>query len=114
MSEGGKDACICKEFDLNSKTFISNGFELPLGKGNASWLNSDQIIFDRGKKSKAGYPLQLFLFSRGEELGSAKLIFEADDSHNGCWPYSILDTKNNKTLTLFADVVHFYNNEYYV
>ncbi|VVP68486.1 hypothetical protein PS914_00714 [Pseudomonas fluorescens] len=42
LSRGGADAQVIREFDLSSKQWVKDGFELPEAKGGASWVDADK------------------------------------------------------------------------
>ncbi|MBM2806804.1 MAG: family peptidase, partial [Deltaproteobacteria bacterium] len=43
LSRGGADAAVMREFDLNKKEFVSDGFTLPEAKSRVAWRNHDSI-----------------------------------------------------------------------
>ncbi|MEY3137511.1 MAG: hypothetical protein RL580_1243, partial [Pseudomonadota bacterium] len=43
LSNGGKDAVQIREFDTQSKSFVSGGFRLPDGKQSVDWLDADTL-----------------------------------------------------------------------
>ncbi|MBX9769556.1 MAG: prolyl oligopeptidase family serine peptidase [Bdellovibrionales bacterium] len=85
LSNGGKDAVQIREFDLDSKTFVTGGFFIPEAKSSVSWYNRDQILvatdWGPGSMSSAGYARILKLSKRGEKLDAAQLVFEADPKY---------------------------------
>src|SRR6056300_435501 len=44
LSDGGKDAVVRREFDLESKTFVDDGYITPEAKQSAAWLGPDTIL----------------------------------------------------------------------
>jgi prolyl oligopeptidase len=44
LSKGGGDAVVVKEFDMDSKSFVENGFYLPEAKGGASWIDENTLM----------------------------------------------------------------------
>jgi prolyl oligopeptidase len=82
LSKGGGDAVITREFDVNKKEFIKDGFSLPEAKGGASYLDENTLIvstdFGDNTLTTSGYPRQVKLWKRGTALKDAKLIHEGE------------------------------------
>ena len=81
LSRGGADAVTLREFDLRTKQFVKNGFNLPEAKMTADWrdLNTVFIATDFGKNTltDSGYPRQVKEWKRGTPIAAAKLILES-------------------------------------
>lgn len=82
LSPGGSDADIMREFDVEKKIFVENGFTLPESKGGAHWIDENTIrierVFDEDSATTSGYARTIRDLKRGESLESAKIIFEVD------------------------------------
>ena len=80
LSPGGSDANVVREFDLQTKIFVKDGFDLPISKGGACWANENEIYLyrDFGPKSitDSGYARTIRKWKRGEPQKSAEIIFE--------------------------------------
>ena len=85
LSPGGSDACIVREFDVESREFVAGGFELPdVGKHGISWIDHDTVYvgWDDSAHSKkpalttSGFPREARRWSRGTALASAPVVFE--------------------------------------
>lgn len=63
LSKGGADASVTREFDLQTRTFVKGGFELPEAKGGMAWIDKDSAYvytdFGPGSMTTSGYPLSL-------------------------------------------------------
>jgi prolyl oligopeptidase len=72
LSKGGGTAVVIMEFDVNTKSFVSNGFRIGESKGSASYLDENTLIvstdFGKGTLTTSGYPNQVRLWKRGTEL----------------------------------------------
>jgi prolyl oligopeptidase len=81
LSRGGADAAVIREFDLNTKQFIPDGFTLPEAKTEAAWRNRDTLYigtdFGPDSMTSSGYPRIIKEWKRGTPLSEAKIIFEA-------------------------------------
>jgi prolyl oligopeptidase len=80
LSRGGADASVVREFDMNARTFVADGFALPEAKGGMSWIDRDHVYvstdFGAGSMTASGYPRIAKLWTRGTPLASAKTVFE--------------------------------------
>ena len=85
LSRGGADADVVREFDLASKTFVSDGFTLPEAKSRVAWRSETSLFvatdFGPGSLTTSGYPRTVREWRRGTPLAEAPLVFEgeADD-----------------------------------
>ena len=84
LSPGGGDADVVREFDLQTGKFVAGGFEVPLSKNSADWIDKDTLLVGRaadGSETKSGYAIKLVTWKRGTPLESAPVVAtgEADD-----------------------------------
>ncbi|MFT4270087.1 MAG: prolyl oligopeptidase family serine peptidase [Pantoea sp.] len=90
LSSGG-DACEIREFDLVSKTFINDGFFLPVSKSRVSWVDENTLLLslDAGGETltSSGYPRCVRRWQRGTSPESAPLIYagEVNDLSVSAW-----------------------------
>ena len=60
LSRGGADATVVREFDLETKSFVEDGFTLPEAKSRVGWIDEDRIYvgtdFGAGSLTVSGYP----------------------------------------------------------
>ena len=82
LSPGGGDAVVSREFNSINKTFVKDGFFLPLAKGGASWIDADTVFvstdFGEGSMTDSGYPRIVKRWKRGTPLEAAELVYEGD------------------------------------
>ena len=80
LSRGGADATVVREYDLETRSFVKGGFELPESKGELSWIDKDSVYvgtdFGPGTMTSSGYPRIAKLWKRGTPLSSAQVVFE--------------------------------------
>jgi prolyl oligopeptidase len=80
LSRGGTDAAVVREFDLNQKAFVKDGFTLPEAKSNVAWRNRDTLYvgtdFGPGSLTTSGYPRVIKEWKRGTPLSAAATVFE--------------------------------------
>ena len=81
FSRGGADAAVVREFDLNSKQFVADGFTLPEAKSQVAWRDRDTIYvgtdFGPDSMTSSGYARIIKQWSRGTPLSEARTVFEA-------------------------------------
>ncbi|MDK8351130.1 S9 family peptidase, partial [Gleimia europaea] len=91
LSDGGCDADVIREFDVDTCKFVEDGFNLPDSKGECSWITADQILVSRDfgpdTMTDSGYPRQVRLWKRGQDLEDAQIIFEGEKSDVGVFPH---------------------------
>jgi prolyl oligopeptidase len=87
LSDGGGDAVYIKEFDVNKKQFIENGFSIDQAKGFASYGDENALLvstdFGEGTMTTSGFPRQVKLWKRGTLLKDAQLIYEVETTDVG-------------------------------
>jgi len=81
LSRGGADAVVTREFDLEAKAFVKDGFSLPEAKANAGWLDADALYvgtdFGPGSMTTSGYPRIVKVWRRSTPLAAAETLYEA-------------------------------------
>ena len=79
LSRGGADADVVREFDLASKTFVSDGLTLPEAKSRVAWRSETSLFvatdFGPGSLTTSGYPRTVREWRRGDAScgGAARL-----------------------------------------
>jgi prolyl oligopeptidase len=80
LSRGGADASVIREFDLDARAFVADGFRLPEGKSSADWADADTLLvtspLDEGHATTSGYPRTVRRWRRGESFANAPTIYE--------------------------------------
>ena len=85
LSRGGADAVVIREWDMASKSFVKDGFQLKEAKGSVDWIDADTLFvqtdFGPGSQTKSGYPRVVKAWKRGTLIEAAKTVYEgtADD-----------------------------------
>jgi prolyl oligopeptidase len=91
LSRGGGDAHVVREFDLDAKRFVDDGFILPEAKSNVAWIDRDRLFvatdFGPGAMTESGYPRVVKEWRRGTPLAAAEPVYEAaaDDLSASAW-----------------------------
>jgi prolyl oligopeptidase len=87
LSRGGADAAVIREFDLDTKQFVADGFTLPEAKSDVAWHDRNTLYVgtDYGPDSMttSGYPRIIKEWQRGTPLSQANTVFEAKQTDEG-------------------------------
>src|SRR5581483_4765701 len=116
LSHGGSDADVTREFDLETKSFLEDGFFRPEAKGGLSWIDHDRVYvytdFGEGTTSSSGYPLIVKEWQRGTPMSDAKVVYEgaAEDMYIG----ASRDQTPGFVRDFVSRALAFYNNELYL
>ncbi|OBI44381.1 prolyl oligopeptidase [Mycobacterium colombiense] len=80
LSRGGSDASIVREFDMLTRQFVDDGFQLPEAKSQVSWADPDTVLvgtdFGPDSLTDSGYPRVVKRWRRGTPLTEAETVFE--------------------------------------
>lgn len=80
LSRGGADARVYREFDMDSREFVKDGFALPEAKGSAGWIDENNVFvqtnFGEGSMTDSGYPRVAKIWKRGTDLKTATVVYE--------------------------------------
>ncbi len=80
LSRGGADANVTREFDLQDKSFVADGFVRPEAKGGLQWIDQDRVYvytdFGAGSMTGSGYPRIVKEWRRGTPLADAVTVYE--------------------------------------
>lgn len=87
LSRGGSEAVVHREFDLESLSFVADGFNLAEGKGGVNWLDPDTLLlssaFGDGMATHSGSARTMRLWKRGADPLTAPVIFETGSESLG-------------------------------
>ena len=117
LSDAGEDAVTVREYDLVTKRFVADGFVLPKGKQNMSWVSEDELLVSRewepGQLTKSGYAYVVKSLKRGQPFGAAREVYRGtvDDVSASGW---VLRDGQGRTLQVFVRGTDFFNNETFV
>ncbi|MDA7918833.1 S9 family peptidase, partial [Mariniblastus sp.] len=116
LSRGGADASVTREFDMDRREFINEGFNRPEAKGNISWIDQDSVFiytdFGDGTMTSSGYPRIAKLWRRGQPMEEAEVVYEGtvDDMYIGAMHDDTPGFERNFVQRTLA----FYNDELYL
>lgn len=113
LSRGGSDAVVLREFDLNTKDFVVDGFTLPEAKSGATWVDPDTLLLSsahgRGMATTAGYSRTVRLWRRGEPVERAAVVFETTPDR--LWACCEVDRTGPLPRVSFVDHLDFFNSD---
>lgn len=82
LSVGGSDAAVRREFDLERRQFVADGFMLEESKSALTWRDRDNVFvgpaFEDSQVTDSGYPRTVRLWQRGTALEDAPVVFEGE------------------------------------
>ena len=119
LSRGGADASVRREFDMQTKTFVADGFGTEESKGGISWIDKDTVLigsdFGEGSMTDSGYPRISKLWSRGTALADAEILFTGNQTDVGSWGV-VYNTPTAKypiiiqATTFYTSTRHYYHD----
>ncbi len=116
LSRGGADATVVKEFDLNKKAFVTDGFYLPESKNSIAWVDLNTVMvgadFGPASMTDSGYVRTTRLWQRGTKIDDAPIIFEGNKTDVGVWPSVIYD--GDKIYKFIIQSDSFYTRSWFV
>ncbi|WP_284504239.1 prolyl oligopeptidase family serine peptidase [Caballeronia sp. ATUFL_F1_KS4A] len=122
LSPGGSDAVIVREFDIESRSFLEEGFNVrAVGKHRISWINRDTVyigwddnhVSARPTLTDSGLPRASRRWCRGTPLADAPIVFEG--AQRDVFAISTYDPNEKLHLALrgvtFYDTLHYWLDE---
>lgn len=104
LSNGGKDARIVREFDLEAKQFVAGGFVMPEAKHGTEWVDGDTLLvatdWGAGTLTESGYPFVVKRWQRGQPLQAATELFRGTPQDVGVFPVSFRDRDGSQALLI--------------
>jgi prolyl oligopeptidase len=115
LSRGGGDAAVVREFDLATKAFVKDGFELAEAKAQITWLDEDTVVFGTdfgpGSMTSSGYPRIVKIWKRGEPMANARTVYEGKESDVAS--AGVVFHNPAGTIAVVQRAVTFFTSEYY-
>jgi prolyl oligopeptidase len=116
LSRGGADAVEVREFDVERKEFVKDGFVLPESKGDVDWRDRDTLYIARdfgpGTLTQSGYPRIVKEWKRGAPLAEAKTIFQGQESDVGTSAYTV--NEKDRRYDLLHRAITFWEGEDFI
>ena len=84
LSRGGADAAVRREFDLEKREFVDDGFVLDESKSFIAWRDLDSVFlapaYEEDEMTTSEYPRKVYIWERGTDRSEAELVFEGEES----------------------------------
>jgi prolyl oligopeptidase len=116
LSRGGADAQVTREFDLETRSFVKDGFTLPEAKSSTGWHDHDALYvgtdFGPGSMTTSGYARVIKLWKRGTPLSAATTVYEGKLEDVGVGVFH--DFTPGFERDLISRDITFYTNELYL
>jgi prolyl oligopeptidase len=113
LSRGGGDAVIVREFDMTTRQFVADGFNLPEAKSATDFEDDDTLLvgtdFGEGSLTDSGYPRLIKRWRRGTSLEDAETVFSGSASDVSVTMSCTSDPGFERTF--IYRMVDFYNKE---
>ncbi|MFB7448389.1 prolyl oligopeptidase family protein [Streptomyces sp. NPDC056194] len=91
LSRDGGDAVVVREFDLGTREFVEDGFQVPEAKTRIGWIDADTVFVGTdtgpGSLTDSGYPRTVRRWRRGTPIEESELVYEAEDGDVSAWGY---------------------------
>jgi prolyl oligopeptidase len=115
LSRGGSDASIVREFDMLTREFVVDGFELGEAKSQITWEDPDTVLvgtdFGADSLTESGYPRVVKRWRRGTPLADAETVFEG--ARTDVRVTASVDRTPGFERTLLGRALDFWNDEVY-
>jgi len=116
LSDGGKDAVVNREFDLETKTFVDGGFVTPEAKQGLAWAGRDTVLvatnWGEGTLTESGYPFVVKRWTRGAPLESAAELIRGKPTDVGVWPMT-MELEDGRILEGAVQSETFFTQNYF-
>ncbi|MDR3527216.1 MAG: hypothetical protein P4L57_08030, partial [Rhizomicrobium sp.] len=115
LSRGGGDAVVVREFDLASKSFVTDGFFLKEAKSDVALVDDDTVLFGTdfgsGSMTTSGYPRILKHWFRGEKIGDSITVYEGKTTDVSVSPTVLRN--GDHSVSLMVQAPSFFEANYY-
>lgn len=116
LSRGGSDTTEIREFDVPSRSFVSDGFFLPEAKTGLTWVNEDTILvatdWGEGTLTTSGYPAVVKRVERGRPLAEAVTVFQSALTDMGAGVLTI--SLGDEDIPVIVQAVDFFHQSTYL
>jgi len=116
LSRGGADADVTREFNLDTKEWVKDGFFRPEAKGSLGWIDANTVFvstdFGAGSMTESGYARIAKIWNRGTPMSTAKTVYEGQATDLGVGAYR--DDTPGFERDFVSRNIAFYNDELYL
>ena len=104
LSDGGEDAVLTREFDLEAARFVPDGFVIPRAKQTVDWEDANTILvgtdWGAGSMTASGYPFIIKRWHRGEPLSAARDLFRGSAQDVSVQVSTLTDGQGHRAILL--------------
>lgn len=115
LSRGGADAVVIREFDMRTREFVADGFELTEAKTQISWEDENTVLvgtdFGPGSLTDSGYARLVKRWRRGDALADAVTVYAGEQAD--VIVAASVDRTPGFERTMISRAVDFFNDEIY-
>ena len=87
LSDGGRDAVEWREFDIETRRFVTGGFVAPTAKSSLAWIDADTLLiatdWGGGAMTESGYAYIVKRWTRGTPLERAVEVMRGQAANVG-------------------------------
>jgi prolyl oligopeptidase len=113
LSRGGADAAEIREYDVDEKRFVKEGFLIPEAKTDIAWRDARTLYvatdFGKGSMTTSGYPRIVKEWRRYTPLIAATTVFEGKETDVGAGVSVVYE--KGRTYDLVRRAIDFWNRE---
>ena len=115
LSRGGADAAVIREFSVDDRDFVEDGFYVPEARSRLSWIDEDTVYigsdFGDGSLTDSGYPRTGRIWKRGEPIADAIEIFAGEQSDVSAGVYRSWDGDSHydiagRSPTFYTSIIY--------
>ncbi len=119
LSDGGADAVVVREYDLESKSFVSGPGTFCIdkeAKTRITFVDADTVLvgsdFGPGSLTSSLYPRVLKLWKRGQPLSEAVTVYEGEDSDVSV-SCGVMREAGRETVVMVGRSMTFYESQWF-
>lgn len=117
LSDGGKDAAVVREWNLETRSFVEDGFVIPEAKTDDLWVDEDTLLvatdWGEGSLTESGYPFIIKRVKRGQPLAEAQEIFRGKPEDVAASAFALEDADGREWFGVLRAET-FYTTSYYM
>ena len=99
LSDGGSDASVRREWDMQTRSFVEGGFAIDETKGGTAWIDENTLLIatalNPDETTTSGYPFVVKRWTRGTPIEAAETVVTGAADNVGVWPARFEDAEGN-------------------
>jgi prolyl oligopeptidase PreP (S9A serine peptidase family) len=117
LSADGGDAACLREYDLDARAFVAEGFQLPPGKHSVTWRDPDSlyaaVVLSEADATASGYPREVKLWLRGQPFAQAHSLLKAEHRALAVSAWRMLNPDGGEPVDIIEEALSFYRTRYW-